>query len=358
MRRLTAILLATLLLAACDDSLRDLYGVSRPLLYIEADWMPTLQQADMSQNATALFYLDGRLAHKEYFLKPNSITAAIPAGTYDILLFNGLMYSPEQTHLDDIYFCGTESPETFEACVKEAPSNKRLLRQDGEMLASCEMEPLTTYRLRHSVEGEEGFYVKYNDGRKTGQEIADYVEDSLCVVPFAVTYEAQIKVHLTHPSSAAVANGALRGMAGSVFMATRKPSLTKVTHQLKLNNLRITHPGTPGDPSDPERGTIESPLFFTFGPPVDDPARTYEFVLSIVLKNGSTIEKTFDISPQIKPVVEQIRARLEVNLPIQIDLEIPIAIDTELPEIIDNGDSGSIGVGDWGDDEIIHFPVT
>ncbi len=359
MRSALLLLSALWLLAGCDNQQQDLYAVSHPLLYIESDWQPTLHKADMSQNATALFYRDGQVAAKEYFFKPNSITTKVTAGQYDILLFNGLMYTPEQTHLDDIFFRGTDRIETFEACAKEVTPSKRLLKQDGEYLASTEMEALTAYRLQFDVKGDNSYYAKYHDGRKTGLEITDYIEDSIAVVPRLVTYEVQIVVNLTNPSSAAVANGILRGFAGSVFMASRRPSSMNVSFQVKLNNLRITNVGTPGSTSDPETGTIESPVFLTFGPPVDQPDRRYELLVSIILKDGSTVEKTYDITDQIIPVIEEIKKNLEADIPIQIKLDIPINISLDLPVIKGGGGEGSggIGVGDWGEDEIIKFPV-
>ncbi len=355
MNKMVWAFVAGLCLTACDDQ-RDLYATSQPMLYVEADWMPSLGTDNMSQRATAMIYKTDHPCTKEYFHQAKCMTTRVTAGQYDILLFNGLMYSPSETHLDNIYFTGTEGIETFQAHAQETSANKRLTKQANEIIASNEMEILTSIHVRKEVKGDKGYYLKYKNGKNGFPVIPDYVEDSLFLTPYPVSYEAQIVVDLINPSSAYVANGALRGFAGSVFMATRMPSQNSVTHQFKLNSLRITDEGDAADPLHPERGSIESPVFITFGPPLDVPERKYEFEISIVLKDGSEVNKVLDVTDQVTPVINQIKAHLMSTNPVPIKLTIPIHLTVELP-IISSTSGGSIGVDDWGDDEIIRFPI-
>ncbi len=354
MKRLLPIVTVLSLLVGCDQQ-RDLYGVSPPALYIEGDWRPTLSLDNMSQRATAILYNQSGMAAKEYFIRPNCVTARIPqSGEYKILLFNGLMYSPEETHLDQIYFCGTEQAETFEACAREAPANNRLTREDREFIASNDMELLTSLCKTAIITGESDYYLKYKNGKNGNTIPPNHVKDSLFMVPVAVSYEAQVMIQLVNPSSAGIANGALRGFAGSVFMESRLPSHAPVTHHLRFNNLRITNPGTPDDPDDPETGTIESPVFVTFGPPLDLSDRRYEFFLSIVLKDGTPFERTVDITDKMLPVIASINACRTGETPTSGRIFIPINLSFSLPKLLDNT---GIGVNGWGDEEVIRVPI-
>lgn len=337
-----------LLLCGCTEQ-RDLYTVARPQIYIEGNWEPTLHQTNMSMNATAMLYAaDGRMVSKNYFVSPRSVTVAVARGTYDILLFNGMMYSENDTHLDNVSFRGTDRLETFEAVVAEGEPNRRLLRNGSEYIASNEMELLTSAGSKQEVTGESGYFIKYKDGQNGYPTHEDYVEAELYLTPSAVSYECRIVVDLINPSSAHVANGALRGFAGSVFMASRVPSHQEATHQFRLNDLEITG-------SDPERGSIRSPLFVTFGPPLDLPDRRYSVEVNIVLVDGETLEETFDVTDQVAQVIERIKEGLSSGELVEASITIPIRIAVELP-IVDPV-QGSIGVGDWEEDEIIKVPI-
>lgn len=352
MKEILLIALFTLLLAGCDSQ-RDLYDTASPLLYIEGDWVPSLGIQNMSNKATAMLYKKGDGITKEFFLQPNNVTPKVSRGEYDILIFNGLMFSEENTNLDHIAFRNTNNVEDFEAFVLDVAPNSRLVRADGEYIASNEMERLTSIRHKTFVESEHYYYIKYQNGHKVQTTEGDYIEQEIRLVPYAHSYLAQVTIHLINPSSAAVANGSLRGFIGSIFMASGKPSHFDVTHQLRLNNLRITNHGTKGDPNDPETGTIESPLFVTFGPPIDLPDRRYTFELSIIIKDGTELNQTFDITDQVAPVViERFNFLQTHNSP--INLTIPIEISFELPFV---DPESVITVNDWGDEEIIRVPI-
>ena len=339
---------------ACDRQ-EDLYDTGAPMLYILGNWVPTLGIADMNGKATATLYKDGEIT-TAFFNKPNSVTVKVTKGVYDVLLFNGLMFSEENTNLDHIYFRNTDNVETFEACVMETAPNPRLVRTNDEFLASSDMEILTSSYRKLSVDGEYQYHLKYENGRDVKPVIENFIEKELSLVPYAVSYFTQIVAHCVNPSSAGIANGSLRGFIGSVYMASGMPSHFDVTHQIRLNLLTIINQGTPGSNTDPETGTIESPWFVTFGPPIDLPGRRYTFEIHIILRDGEVINETFDITDQVTPVIKEIKTRrsmtgTEIPSKLTISIQIPLI---KLPEI----ESGTeVTVNDWGDDEIIKTPI-
>ncbi len=339
-----------LLFAGCTDQ-RDIYTTAHPALYIEGDWEPSLHTTNMSMNATAIMYNgDGSQAVlKKYFVAPNSVVAPLTKGMYNILLFNGLMYSETDTHLDGVYFRATDRLNSFEAVVKEGEANRRLVRAPSEYIASNDMEILTSGCGEQEMNDEVGYHIKYKNGKNGYPTPGDYIERSLYMTPFAVSYECRVVIDLVNPSSAYAANGALRGFVGSVLMASRTPSHMDVTHQFRLNDKIITG-------SNPETGTIQSPVFVTFGPPLDLPDRRYTLEVSIVLVDGTEYNQTFDITDQINTVITKIRDNIGASEPIEVDITIPLEIEIELPEV--EPIEGQIGVGDWEDDEIITVPIT
>ena len=348
MKNILPIIAIALIFAGCTEQ-RDIYTTASPSLYIRCDWGPSLHTLDMSMNATAMIYKEHeqQAPHKEYFLDPNSIVVPLSKGKYDVLLFSGLMYSETDTHLDGIYFRSTDQLESFEAVAKEAAPNNRLSRASDDYLATNDMEILISGYKEQEMENEVSYHLKYKNG-KNGIAVTpeDYIEVELLVTPFAVSYKCQVIVKLINASSVYVANGALRGFARSVFMASRMPSHLSATHQFRLNSFKLTGDNT---------GTIESPVFVTFGPPLDLPDREYMLEVSIVLINGEEYYRNIDITSQIFPVIEKIRKNINISEPIEIDLTIPIEIELTLPEVTSG--SGSIGVDDWEDDEIIKVPI-
>ena len=352
-------------LAGCDKQ-RDLYTTARPMLYVEGDWMPSLNLTDMSMDATAILYAadNGELAFKSYFSLPNSTTVPATRGQYDLLLFNGLMYSEQNTHLDNIYFRGTDRFSTFEAVAEESNGNgngSRIIDIDGEYVASNEMELLTSMRTAVEIEGNVGYHLKYQNGKNGYPTYTDYIESSVYLTPTPVSYECQVIVNLVNPASAYVSYGAVRGFAGSVFMADRMPSHMKAAHVVRLNSLVLDKNPAPGlDPINPDgdpTGSIRSPKFVTFGPPLDNPADwKYEFEISIVLVDGNQYNDIIDITGQVEAVISEIRKNLNTATPVVTGYIIVIEVGVAL-EKLDPVD-GQIGVGDWEDDEIIQVPIS
>lgn len=346
MRQITLIL-AILMLVGCDKQ-RDLYIMVSPHLYVKGEWQYSLGSSDMTMKATGVAYSEHGEFMKEYFYAPDNVTIPVAAGLNNVMIFNGLMYSPTETHLDEVYFRGTESFSSFEAVAAEGVANRRLTRSEGEYIASNNMEIVTSASSKVDIENEKTFKMKYRDGKNGIIDASDGQGDSLILTPIALSYKAQIVAKLENVSSAFSVSAALYGFVGSVYMAERKPSHFFVTHQFNLNSKKMLD-------EDADIGTIESSEFVTFGPPIDMPEQKYELFLKITLVNGEEMTTTIDITEQIEEVIELIKANLDPDLPIQHGLEIPINIELTLPKT--DPVEGSIGVEDWGDDEIIRIEI-
>jgi hypothetical protein len=333
----------------CTDQ-RDLYVLSGPMLEVEGDWVPSLGLSDMTMNATAVAFDGEGNSVKEYFYSPNTVKIPVDNGSYDVMLFNGLMYGPDDAHLDGVFFRGTDKFDTFEAVAKEGTLIRRLgTRADDEYIASSQMEIVTSAVQSENVNGERSYYIKYKNGENGFDTPEDYVYARMQMTPVALSYVAQVVVTIKNISSAAGASAALYGFVGSAFMASRMPSHFYVTHQFNLNSRKIIDKA--GD-----IGTIESPEFVTFGPPLDVPDHRYEVYIKMVLVDGQEMEWTIDVTEQMLPIIEEIKANQSGEVQIDYHLEIPLDIELELP-VVDPVE-GFIGIDGWDDDELITVPIT
>lgn len=358
---LITIILASAAFAGCDKQ-RDLYDVSVPMLDIEGKWGISLGEYNML-DATAIFYKDGKMT-KEFLSRPNHVTAKVSRGQYEVLLFNGVMESEQATNLNHIFFRGTDRPETFKAVAVEGKPNSRFSRSEDEYIASNEMEIFTFAYNSLVVEGDNMYYLKYKNGRNGYPILENYVESKVELVPRAVSYRFQVKItNLVNPRSARSASGALRGFAGSVFIALPPDKMPRAgsyaTHHLNLtspsnNKLRASGEGK-------EIGTIQSPVFVSFGPPLPENldqlehSGKYMFEPSFMLADNSefTLPQPIDITEQVNAIIKRIFRHhagegditIGENL-FTIEITDPIVLPVITPEKV-------VDVMDWGDDEEI-----
>lgn len=167
MRKIGIIIAALVFVTSGCDKQRDLYVKAGPMLYVEGDWLPSLGKTDMYMNATAVVYKkEAGMFRKEYFFAPDYVTVPVEKGDYDVVIFNGLMYSAEDTHLDNVYFRGIDGFDTFEAVAVEAEANRRLGKSEGEYIASNDMEIITSASDEQPIDGSSSYYLKYKNGKK------------------------------------------------------------------------------------------------------------------------------------------------------------------------------------------------
>jgi hypothetical protein len=321
---LAAALGAFALAAGCDRQ-RDLWIKGTPLLEVEGDWIPSLGMEDMGGRATARFYPAAGTARTEYFAEPRRVDTPVENGVWGVLIFNGTMFSEQETNLEKITFRGTSAAATFEGVVSTAdPVSPNLSVAEGETIVANDMALLTAACAEVEIEGSRGFKVKYINGVDAHPTAESYVDSTLVLTPRLLNYHARVVVQLASADHASTTcSAAVRGFVGSAMMADGKRGEGRVTHQVKLEKLMV-------DPTT-ERGSVESDTFVTFGPPV--PARTdwpFELEVSVTTRDGNVTRKTFDVADQIAPVVERMAAGTFTNSPAD---PILIVVSLDLPEL-------------------------
>ena len=338
-------LLAIVLFGNCTEQ-RDLYVASYPQLLIQNDWNPSRVSA--VDGATAMIYDRPNGSPAELMIDAQRKIIELEEGWYDMLVFNGLMYSPTETHLDNIYYRGTDKFETFEAVITEMNPAKRFRAGAGEVIVNNPDVLATRSTADYDIEGRKKFEMKYRDGKNGFPTHLKYINDTISFTPCRVTLNCVVICRVKNAKSARVVQAKLHGFSQSVFLAHRMPSHTNITHQFTLNSLRF-------DDLDPTVGTITSPVFTTFGPPLDLPGRRYTIDLDVLLINGEEWpKKTFDVTHQVEPFIEYLKQERVKNNP-YITQPITLNLYIELPVVISDG--MDVGVKDWGDDVIVTVPI-
>lgn len=333
-----------LLMGSCTEQ-RDLYVASYPQLLITSDWTPS--QCVTDNGATAMIYDRPNASPTE--LMPDAVrkTVELDKGSYDLLVLNGLMYSPMETHLDNIYYRGTDQFETFEAVVTEMIPAKRFRSTSGEVIVNNPDILATRSTADHDIQARKKFEMKYQDGKNGFPTNPKYLDDSISFTPCRVTHTCQVIARVRNPQSVRVVQAKLHGFAQSVFLANRLPAHNSITHQFTLNSLKY-------DPSDPAIGIVSSPVFATFGPPLDLPERRYTIDVNVLLTNSEEFPRiTFDVTDQVEKAIAYLAAERLKHRPIMETFY--IYIEFELPVVTSDG--LDVGVGDWGNDVIISVPI-
>ena len=343
MKAFLILLLLALLSTSCTEQ-RDLFVASSPQLMIENDWEPS--KIPTANGATAMIYDN---PESPLTLIPNSVRQMLrlDRGYYDILVFNGLMYSPTQSHLDHIFYRGTESFDTFEAVVEPMDPAYRFRSGKNEYIVEFPDILSTHSTAGCNIEGRKRFEIKYRDGKNGFPTTTEYLEDTIHFSPCRVTHTCQVIARVRNAKSARIVQAKLHGFSGSVFLANRLPGHSSVTHQFTLNSLKF-------DQDDPNVGTITSPVFNTFGPPLDLPGRKYALEIDILLTNSQEYPTMyFDVTDQVEKAIEYLKAERLKDRPIMETFY--IVVEYELPPVI--SDNLKVGVADWGNDIIVTIPI-
>lgn len=333
-----------LLAGSCTDH-RNLHVASYPQLLIVNNWTPS--QCNIDNGASVMIYDRPNASPIE--LLPDAIRKIVDLdkGLYDILVFNGLMYSPTETHLDNIIYRGTDQFDTFEAVITEMPPGYRFRAKQGEVIVNSPDILATHSTSDHNIEARKKFEMKYKNGKNGYPNNLKYIDDTVNFTSCRVTHTCQVIARVRNPKSARVVQAKLHGFAQSVFLANRLPAHNSITHQFTLNSLKY-------DQSDPDVGTISSPVFTTFGPPLDLPERRYTIDVNVLLTNSEELPiMSFDVTGQVQDAIAYLAAERLKNCPIMETFY--IYLDFELPIVISDG--LDVGVGDWGDDVIITVPI-
>lgn len=332
-----------LLVSSCTKQ-RDLYVASSPQLLISNNWNPS--QCDIDNGATVMIHNRPSTPTE---LLPDALRKIIELdkGQYDLLVFNGLMYSPNETHLDNIIYRGTDKFETFESVITEMPAGSRFRAKQDEVIVDFPDILATHSTSGHDIAARRKFEMKYCDGVNGYPSNLKHIEDTVYFTPCRVTHTCQVIARVRNPKSARVVQAKLHGFTQSVFLANRMPAHNSITHQFKLNSLKL-------DPDNPDMGTISSSVFTTFGPPLDLPGRRYTIDVDVLLTNSEELGMmTFDVTDQVEPIIAYLSAERLNDTPIMDTFY--IYIEYELPIVVSDG--MDVGVGDWGDDVIVTVPI-
>lgn len=333
-----------LFVASCTEQ-RDLYVASYPQLLIKNSWEPS--RCGIDNGATAMIFDRPNAAPTELMTDAMSKVVELDKGLYDILVFNGMMYNPTETHLDNITYRGTDKFETFEAVIAEMPPANRFRAEGGEVIVSSPDILSTRSTADHDIKASRKFEVKYRDGKNGFPTNLKHLDDSVAFTPCRVTHTCQVIARVRNPKSARIVQAKLHGFAQSVFLANRLPAHNSITHQFTLNSLKYDQP-------DNSVGTISSPVFTTFGPPLDLPERRYTIDLNVLLVNSQEHPRmTFDVTDQVENAIAYLSGERLKHCPIMETFY--IYLDFALPVVVSDG--LDLGVADWGNDIIITIPI-
>ena len=271
------------------------------------------------------FPKDGSAAFDRY-LELNVIEGEIevPVGEYSVVVFNESVYDVYWE--DAIVFSDVDSYVDFAATIvpDDAANYPFYHPKAGEefivepfRLASWSLDDFT-------VTGE---MVAATRSSTRADTRADAPEKALTrIVMRALTHNVNVTAHVDNLSSAQLIQGAMRGFARKVYMASGETAQTPATYIFKLNS-RVWDAGSN------RHGTV-SKSFLTFGRLPHD--EEYEINIDAVFIDGTIHDEQL-----LWDVTDQITAYPTDAIDNNIDLTMQLPLITE-----------GIFVGDW-DDEVI-----
>ncbi len=322
---------AILLLTACKRRpLEDDFGVTA-LIPVKIDWsrsnIPVTEARGnglVHRVSLRFFPKDGSAAFDRYLeLSVIEGEIEVPVGEYSVVVFNESVYDIYWE--DAITFSDVDSYENFAATIiPDNAANYPFYRPlTGEELIVAPFRlaswSLDDFRVTNEMVA--------NTRSATRTTRADGPENALTkIVMRALTRNVNVTAHAENLSSAQLLQGAMRGFARKVYMASAETAPTPATHVFKLNS-RVWDAG-----SD-RHGTV-SKSFLSFGRlPQDD---DYQINVDAVFIDGTIHEEQL-----LWDVTDQVTAHPADAIDINIDLAMELPLITE-----------GIFVGDW-DDEII-----
>jgi hypothetical protein len=304
------------LVVACTE-VRDISDRTDLMLSVEGSWAASLGKTEMYDATVLLNHADGEQS-KAFLSRPNGVHATVRNGEYDVMVFNGIMESEENTNLDHIGFRGTDRHGTFEVYSVEGTRLARLSRAEGvgedEWVVSNNMEIFTFAHHQVTVDGDDAVYKKYSNGDRVNEDVDYIVAQEIYTVPQALSFRFQVVLtNVVNPTGARSAAGALRGFMGSVFVPTtgaRPRPGTPASHHLPLTAPATGRLRTRADGTDV--GTLVTQQFVSFGPPLPAEGQSlpergeYFFDPSFGLYDGTEHKPgPIDITAQVNAIIER-----------------------------------------------------
>ncbi len=322
------------LFTACERRpLEDDFGVTARIP-VKIDWSRSnIPVTDASGSgyvhrvSLRFFPKDGSAAFDRY-LETNVIedNIEVPVGEYSVVVFNE---SVDDVYWEDaILFSDVDDYENFAATIVPADAAKYPFYRQlaGEELI---VEPLrlASWSLDDFTVTEDMVARTYARTKVSSQ--ATDPENALThIVMRALTHNVNITAHVENLSSAQLLQGAMRGFARKVYMASGETTRTPATHIFKINN-RVW------DDVSKKHGTV-SKSFLSFGR-LPGPEE-YRLNIDAVFIDGTIYDGQllWDVTGEVASAPPEA-------------IDIDIGIEIQLPLITDG-----IFVGDW-EDEIIRL---
>lgn len=346
-------------LASSCTKQRDLYVTAKPMFIIKNDWRSVARLSP--GGATAMLYAradpcermtNNASKHKLY----------LESNTYDILVFNEVMFSPAESNLDGIYYRGTDLFTTFGAYSKPTNVNSVFRSSSEEVMVGYGYPvPLATLSTRNKeVLSEKEYVMKYQDGKNGFPAYSDFDADSVEFTPVRVTRDVKVVAHVRNLKTGFRISGTLHGMAEGVLLADRQPGGANAIYTFDMNSPII-------DPEVEGGNIITSVPFATFGPWWNQYPSERTYNLEIVARwNGDIYRYNFDVTENNSTTVTCSMGEAMVTIMSEEALfvadgtpppmnVIVIEVWFELPVVV--GDNLDVGVEDWGQDIIIPIPI-
>ena len=276
------------------------------------------------------FPKDGSAAFDRYLeLDVTEGEIEVPVGDYSVVVFNESVYDIYWE--DAVAFSDVDSYDDFAATVIPDDAAKypfyhplagEELIVEPFRLASWSLDDFTV--TKDIVTRTRS---KTRVSRTEDSEDPEGPENALTrIVMRALTHNVNITAHVENLSSAQLLQGAMRGFAQKVYMASGETVRTPATHIFKLNS-RVWDAGSK------RNGTV-SKNFLSFGPLTE--AGEYWLNVDAVFIDGTVHDEEL-----LWDVTEQVAAHPKGAIDLNIDLNMQLPLVTE-----------GIFVGEW-DDEII-----
>lgn len=321
--------IAVMILAGCERRPLTEELAESVLIPVKIDWSNSgIPVADPSGSgyvhrvSLRFFPKDGGKPFDRY-LESNVMEGEIevPVGEYSVVVFNESVY--DAWWEDAIIFSNIDSYDDFAATIvaDDAANWPHYTLLAGENLI---VEP---FMLSSWSIGD--FKVTEQMLKQTHAGVTRTDDDSQAltkIVMRQLTFNVTVTAWVENLVSAQLIQGAARGFANTVMMASGKTGHTTGTHVFKLNNRRW-------DDSQQKNGTV-SKEFLSFGRLTD--ASKYWLNMDVLFTTGALYDQ-----PQLFDVTDQVLENPNINININID------VDVRLPYI-----EGGIHVGDWDDEDI------
>ena len=334
-------------LAACDR--RDLtYGYdNRCDVSFVTDWSALDKRPS---GMTLLFYpKDGGKPLSYITNSVDSVTLAVPVGSYRVLLFNRTV-----NEFASLGFRNMDDLETAE--VYALPSAPSWVERDDDTPTTYGLEQIACAVIEEVTLTEE---MRHDYGiLHTRQQPRTRTDAALIPVyrsqPLCAAYTTTVIIHISGIQNVRSVRALMSGLAEGYYLGQGRANGTSITHVIE--NWQVVR-----DPGSYSEGTIRT-SFVSFGMPVatsNGRADGLDLLLQSLLQvsvllvdNTTVIDLHYDVSQRIEVDTNELRLVVEVGIPLPDEEEDPGSQPPVLPDVEDKESSSSgfdAEVSDWED---------